>query len=446
MTRDLPWGARLALILLLALAVRVGYVLVLTHGTVGIDGLYYHLAANQLVDGEGFISPIFRRDFGLVVPAADKPPGYVLTLATASSLGFRTLVEHKLFSSLIGTATVAVLGLLGRRVAGERSGLLAAGIGAVYPMLWLNDGLVMSETVILLLAATTALVAYRAWERPSIRSVALVGLLCGGSILTRTEAALLIPLLAVPLAWSLRVRPARAAGAAGVLSLTAAATVAPWVVYNVSRFDRPVLITHSIGQTLVGANCPVSYSGPRMGYWAFECVTTGEPVEGDLSEVDAAFGRVGMRYSREHVDELPLVALARLGRTWGAFRPVDQLRLDETENGREFGLSVLGLAAFYGLVALAVPGGILLRRRRVPLTPLVALLFMVAIATALTYGQTRFRAPAEIALVVLAAVALDRLLSRGSHASRDAQEEPTARNQDQSVTAPASPHVAASDP
>jgi asparagine N-glycosylation enzyme membrane subunit Stt3 len=48
-------------------------------------------------------------------------------------------------SVAIGTCTIVVIGLVANRLAGPRAGLLAAGIAAVYPNLWMNDGLVMSE-------------------------------------------------------------------------------------------------------------------------------------------------------------------------------------------------------------------------------------------------------------------------------------------------------------
>ena len=43
-------------------------------------------------------------------------------------------------SALVGTVTVVLVGLLARRVAGERAGLIAAAVAAVYPLLWLADG------------------------------------------------------------------------------------------------------------------------------------------------------------------------------------------------------------------------------------------------------------------------------------------------------------------
>ena len=76
----------------------------------------------------------------------------------------------------------------------------------------------------------------------------------------------------------------------------------------------------------------------------------------------------------------------------------------------------------------------MLRRRRVTLIPLIALLVTVAVGVAFVYGFTRFRASAEVAIVLLAAVAIDAWLrrrARNAGASRHAvssagAEEPAA--------------------
>jgi predicted RND superfamily exporter protein len=67
---------------------------------------------------------------------------------------------------------------------------------------------------------------------------------------------------------------------------------------------------------------------------------------------------------------------------------------------------------FYALVALAVVGAIALRRRRVPLIPLLAVVGAVIVTVAVVYGTTRFRAPAEVPLVLLGAVGIDVVVRR----------------------------------
>jgi hypothetical protein len=59
-------------------------------------------------------------------------------------------------------------------------------------------------------------------------------------------------------------------------------------------------------------------------------------------------------------------------------------------------------------------GAVQLRRRRMQLTPLLSQ-FVVGVVTAgAIYGITRFRTPAEVSLVVLAAVAVDHWWGRRS--------------------------------
>jgi hypothetical protein len=67
---------------------------------------------------------------------------------------------------------------------------------------------------------------------------------------------------------------------------------------------------------------------------------------------------------------------------------------------------------YFALLVPATAGTWLLWRRRLPISPLMSVLAMVTVTAALTFGVTRYRAPADAVLVVLAAVALDALIGR----------------------------------
>jgi hypothetical protein len=73
----------------------------------------------------------------------------------------------------------------------------------------------------------------------------------------------------------------------------------------------------------------------------------------------------------------------------------------------------LGIVLLPVLVPLAVYGFLLLRRRGVPVWIITAPLMTVTATTLLAYGSPRFRQSAELPIVVLAAVGLDRLWRRG---------------------------------
>ena len=105
------------------------------------------------------------------------------------------------------------------------------------------------------------------------------------------------------------------------------------------------------------------------------------------------------------------VVLARIGRDWGLYRPLDMPFINEAE-GRPRWLTTLGMWWYYPLVALALVGAVMLRRRRVTIWPLSVPPVIVTVGALLSYGQTRFRVPAEPVIVVLAAAACT-LLVRG---------------------------------
>lgn len=411
-TRDRRWLFALLAICAVGLAIRVGYVMGWRDvDTIDGDPRYYHEGANLLADGEGFVHP-FAWDEGVRAPGADHPPGYVVILAVPSLVGLDSIRAHQLTSCVIGAGTVALIGLLARRVAGLRAGLLAAGFAAVYPNLWLNDGALMSETLALFLGVVVSLLAYRAWDRPSGWRFAALGAAIGLASLARAEAALLLVLLLVPLAvWvpqlaGWRPRLQRAALAAVV----ALAVMAPWVVPNLVRFEHPATLSTQMGPTLEVGNCDETYSGPFLGAWSFDCASSVGST--DRSVLDRSTRERALTYVGDHLDRLPVVVAARLGRTFGLYAPLRQLDFDVFAEARPLPAARGGLGLYY-VAALAAVGGIVaLRRRGVPSFPLTVWLVNVAITVVVFYGSTRFRAPAEPFLVVLAAVGVDSFVER----------------------------------
>jgi hypothetical protein len=177
-------------------------------------------------------------------------------------------------------------------------------------------------------------------------------------------------------------------------------------VRNLTTFERPVLISTNGGTTLAGANCDATYAGSRLGSFFTDCIPA--PRFSDASRQEAEWRGDAFDYMGDHSGRLPLVVAARLGRTVGVYRVGQQAT--EVE-GRRRWVQTAGLLAYYPLVVLAVAGGLAIRRRRLELTVLLAPVAMVLISTGLTYGGLRFRHAAEISLVVLAGVGMDRVLT-----------------------------------
>jgi 4-amino-4-deoxy-L-arabinose transferase-like glycosyltransferase len=228
----------------------------------------------------------------------------------------------------------------------------------------------------------------------------IVGALCGLAALTRAELALMIPLLAVPEALVARsVASAQRWKLAGVGVLAAAVLVTPWVGYN----------------------CDSVYFGDGIGLTDLKCL--GPNPRGDQSVDSKIYRERASDYIRDHKKRAVLVGFARVGRTWSLFRPWDMVSYNKGE-GREGWVTALGLGVYYPLLVAAVAGWVVMRRRRRRTWPLLVPVLIVTIASAITYGQTRFRVPAEPSIVVLAAVAIAAVVARDWPARPKQRAEP----------------------
>ncbi|MBK9178123.1 MAG: glycosyltransferase family 39 protein [Acidimicrobiales bacterium] len=428
MGRGGTFEKRLALIVVGALALRVLYVLLAKRDEpVMGDAIFYNAAANTLADLKGFVDP-----FHPGRQAADHPPLTIVFLAPVSLLSGDSLLAQRLAMATVGAAGVAAIGLLGRRVAGERVGLLAAAVAAVYANLWMNDGLVMSESLATVGVAVVLLCVYRFLARPSARAAALLGLALGVTVLARAEVALLLPLVVLPAALGAReLSRAERWQRLAISTLVAGAVVAPWALYNLARFEEPVVISTNDGLTLAGANCESMYYSGGIGLWDLRCALDlvpggDERAFGDQSQVSAHYRDHAVAYLRDNLDRLPAVLAARVGRVWSVYEPGQMVWYNQGE-GREAWASRLGLWQYGALLPLAVAGAVVLHRRGVAIWPLVATVVLVTLTAMAFYGLARFRVPAEVAICVLAAAALDqgwRLLERRRAAGRRADREP----------------------
>jgi 4-amino-4-deoxy-L-arabinose transferase-like glycosyltransferase len=379
------------------------------------DAFYFHAQASLIANGSGwFISPFPYYYHHAVVQSAQHPPLWILTLALADKIGLSSYQSQLLGACLIGAGAVFMTGLVAREVAGPRAGLIAAAIAAVYPNYWVNDGTGLAETLVLFLVAAVLLVSYRLVRRPSLPRAMWLGALCGLAALTRAEQLLLVVAVVVPVALVVRSKPLRqrlAYAAVGILAVLV--MIAPWVGFNLTRFTDPVLMSDDLGSTLVFANCrPAYYFEHVLGYGEFSCLTSIKTVPGDESVQNSHYQQVALHHISRYSDRLPIVVAARVGREFGLFVPLSQLRLDSLFDSRPLLAAQVGLFMYYGLVVGAVIGALALKRRGVTLVPMVGVLVEVVVVAMLSIGATRYRVPLEVGLVVLSAAAIDALLAR----------------------------------
>ncbi len=391
---------QIGLIGLVALGIRLLYILAIAPAPAGVggDAGFYHSAANLIAHGHFY----YRGIFGHAYHTAEHPPLYPLVLSLSSLAGGDTLSAHRIVSCVVGCVGVILVGLLGRRIAGDRAGLIAAGIAAVYPPFITADGLVMSEPLFVVTVTAALLAALTLLSAPTTRNAAILGAAVALATLTRGEGILLLPLLAWPAA-GLAARDHRVGR---VLAATAATVLvlAPWVIRNVIVFHTPTVAADS-NTVIAGANCPDTYYGHDIGWWSNRCLQRARTREQLL--VGDASTRAAYTYAGDHLIRLPLIAVVRVLRTFNLFQP---LRQGNREPRVEW-VDVVGLMIYYPLLIIAVIGAVRMPDRRARWV-LLAPIAMVVIVSALTWGIGRFRVAADVSLIVFAASAFAARRSR----------------------------------
>lgn len=393
-------------VMLVGLVLRVAYVLTVgRHLTFGLDSIWYELEAGTLARGQGYIDPAAFYQHAQRVPTANFPPLWPFALSLVERLGFHSPRALQLAGAAVGTVTVGLAGLLGRRVAGRRVGLVAAALVASSPMLVAADGSIMAESLYTCLVTAALLAGYAALRRPTAAQFALVGALLGLASLTRSDGLILVPILAGALGWrAASVSPSRRLALGGLVVAAAVLVLVPWTIRDSQRLGQPVLVSSNSGNVLVGGNCASTYFGARVGAWDASCVPPRRAGATELAEV-ASDRRTGLDYARSHLGRLPAVAVARVLRTWGLWNPVQQTRIEVIES-RYTPWQLVGWAYDLALLAAAAVGAVRLRRRGAVLAPLVAVVVAVCVAAAISNGNQRFRLAAAPAVAVAAAVPL----------------------------------------
>jgi len=411
----------------------------------GGDAWYYHEAANLFAEGKGFIDP-YRYTFGssdnvtladgqtIVVttpvgheePTAGHPPAYVVFLGVIAWFGGRSLLIQQVASALLGVASIIVAGFLGRSLRSNRVGLIAAALVAGYANIWINDGLIMSETIAVLFTLIVTFFGLRFWRQPSKLNAVIFGV--GGALaaLTRVELLLFLPIIAAvalwkaPISWSDRVFRYAIAGFSCCIIL------APWVIRNNLVMNERITLSDGLGTVMVQANCDATYYGEHIGFWNLDCGApqpfgpNGELL--DESQRDVVVRDRASGYIAAHTKRLVTVVVpARVGRMLGFYQPLEQIRIDVIED-RPWFPAWLGFWQYVILAPMAIGGAVIQWRRKQPVLVIGLWMVLATFTAATAFGMTRYRIGAEVSIVLFAAITFDALWSRFRPAPADQNE------------------------
>jgi 4-amino-4-deoxy-L-arabinose transferase-like glycosyltransferase len=398
-------------------AAVVVYVLATRSHPLSGDEIFYDETAAFWADGKLWWTTV---PFGEAHATAWKPPIYPALLGTLYAILGDSPLRAELVQSLLAAVTVGLTWLLARRLFDPVVAVVAAWVVALFPLAFEYYGLLFPEALAIPL---TLLALHVFLERePTPRRALAAGAIVGVGLLVRpTSAFLFAGLLAafvVAAGW-------RRGAALTALSLAAAvAVVAPWTVRNYVVTDGFIPISVQDG-AVYGTFNPEAAADTR-NRWAWRPVLEHPPAvlarrDPDLSEAKLRSGMQSFAfdYIGDHPESIAKAVFWNgIVRFWDLRPPGDALG-EVKFQGRSRTVRAIGLAMHYALLPLALLALWRLRRRRSLVIPAVAL----AAAASLTFavvGGTRYRAPLQPLVVVLAAslLATSRLPRRSPRATR----------------------------
>lgn len=187
------------------------------------------------------------------------PPAWPYVLRTAFEwFGRDGLFAAKCFSVAASLATGLAVAGLGRRLSGERAGVLACALWALYLPLAAFTHLLWAEPLFLAFFAPALYFLVAAEQeqdaRRADRQLFLAGLLCGGALLVKEAPTFLVPLLFLGLLLSRRrgALPERFRRAS-LFPLAVIAVVLPWSARNFEVYGRLAPVGISLGENVYGS-------------------------------------------------------------------------------------------------------------------------------------------------------------------------------------------------
>jgi hypothetical protein len=268
----------LAAIMILAAVLRIVWVLFVNRGPQGLhDPTFYYVYASQIADGHGYrlLNGEATAYYPVGYPAA---LGGVFALLKHTWIPNNYVLANGYFQVFLGSTSVGLIYIIGRRLFTPGVGLLAALWIALFPNLIYHSAAFLSETLFMFLVlAALAVLLHEEWRDgpPGRTRLLAFGVVLGLSALVRPISLLFLPLLAV--VWLYAGYGWRRALEGTALALVATATViAPWTIRNVLVFDAPVIISTNLGDDLCMGHYPGAYGGFSLPDDCFDP----EPYEG----------------------------------------------------------------------------------------------------------------------------------------------------------------------
>jgi hypothetical protein len=368
----------------------------------------YGVVAENLVAGKGFVGGGWLGPEG---PTALNVPVYSLFLA--SFLYLHVPLPYlwiEMFQALLSASLILLIPEILRLLTGGRKGyLISACLTAVYPPFIYFPKQISPAIFATFFTALSLWCCLDLFEQPRVSRAVVAGFFWGIAVQVEPIALAIVPtMLGVRWLFSNRGRsvPANLGQSVLIAALVGMGMLAPWTIRNQRVFGHFIPLKTSFGLNFWMGNNPAA-TGHQYTEDGKPIVSTIDPQTlSVLASMDEAsryqyLQREGMDWIRSHPDRFAELTLKRVYYFW----VMSPTFLVTTENIQEpLLLYYLRMWLQIPVLLLAAVGGVLAYRNRERRLLVAALSWMVvftapyAISVA---GNTRFRLPAEPALLLL---------------------------------------------
>ncbi len=415
----------LIVIFCFALAIRVAYNFTVADGYFPLhDSLTYRNIAFHLVQEHCYC--LYSH-----LPTVDRAPLWPFVIAAIDRLIGPQDILVRLILCLVGSGTCVLLYLFTKDLFGERIGIFAGVVGAIYPFLYIYDGLLYSESLYIFLLLAFCYTLYHLQHSPRLSLMITSGVLLGLLSLTRPNG---IAILGLFVAWAgvmgwLKVLSWRAVGKSVlVVSLLSLAFIAPWTIRNYKVTHTLVPVAVGDGKVMLGAyNYETADPAYQHGYYAGVWIIPSEATPWLAStfpkdcarscEVtrDNAYKDAALQWIQGHLSYMPFMLGQHFVNTWQVVPQEADLATNRFPDRDSSRFVVMMMETITPIVfALALLGLVVTSERWRDLLFIHLMILLTLAQSVAFYGIPRFRAPIEPMLILLASGAVWWIVSYSS--------------------------------
>ena len=397
----------------LALLTRVIYNLT-------VAGAYYPLYDSLAYQSIGF-NIIDEHCFCLhpYITTLYRPPLWPFLIAGLSLIVGRADLFDRLFLCCLGAGTCVVIYLFARDLFQRRIGLIAGLLAAIYPALYLYDGWLYTESLYTFLLAAICYCVLRIQrdEGRRRRLWLLCGVLLALLALTRPNGIIVVALV---LLWTLflcwrRLLRGRSLLNVALAVLVVALLIAPWTLRNYLVSHSFVPVATGDGTVLLGAyNDQTLLQPANQGSWVNPLKTDPQVLRpfprytcNAVCEVtrEAVSKNAALQWIKAHLSSMPQMMLYHLRNFWTPYTREADLPMERFPRLLSSQIVHVMSEMFPIAIFLLAGIGLFATLKRSWRELLFAYLVLLAtLGEALVYyGSSRFRAPIEPILILLAA-------------------------------------------